>query len=87
MVWYGMVILWYGMVWYGTVQYGIVWYSMIGLPAADPGVVEDEEVEGVGGELHPGGDQVVVVGVAPQVRRAGEALPYQTELDPYHVVP
>ena len=29
MVWYGMVMVWYGMVWYGMVRYGMVWYGMI----------------------------------------------------------
>ena len=28
-VWYGMVMVWYGMVWYGMVWYGMVWYGMV----------------------------------------------------------
>ena len=27
MIWYGMPLVWYGMVWYGMVWYGMVWYG------------------------------------------------------------
>ena len=28
MVWYGMSLVWYGMVSYGIVSYGMVWYEL-----------------------------------------------------------